>query len=296
MRREIEFAAEGVLLRGWLYVPQHSQGPHPTLVMAHGMSAVKEMYLDVFAETFVTSGFAVLVYDHRNFGASDGAPRCEIDPWAQMHDYRHAITFACTLPEVDRNRIGVWGTSYSGGHALVVAAVDRRVRCVVSQVPLISGPRNLQRLVKPEILAREQHRYAADREARFAGKAPATIPVVARSSRLPSVLPLAEAYEFFMRAKDRAPTWRNELTLRSVEMLLEYEPLTFVARIAPTPVLLIAASDDRVTFTDEAVAAFQAAGEPKKLVMLPGGHFDAYTSDFELACNSARQWFTTHLI
>jgi fermentation-respiration switch protein FrsA (DUF1100 family) len=297
VRREIEFSAEGVMLRGWLYVPPQMTGSCATIVMAHGMSAVKEMYLDRFAASFAANGFVVLVYDHRNFGASDGIPRCEIDPWAQMHDYRHAITFACTLPEVDRTRIGIWGTSYSGGHVLAVGAVDRRVRCVVSQVPLVSGPRNLQRLVKPAILAREQRRYAADRDARFAGKPPATIAVTAATTRLPCVLPFAEAHEFFtIAARERAPTWRNELTLRSVEMLLEYEPLTFVPRIAPTPLMIIAAAHDRITFTDEALAAFQAAGEPKQLVMLPGGHFDAYTQDFELAERSAREWFTKHLI
>jgi uncharacterized protein len=297
VRREIEFDAEGVVLRGWLYVPQETTDRCATIVMAHGMSAVKEMYLDEFAQSFAAHGFVVLVYDHRNFGASDGMPRCEIDPWAQMRDYRHAITYACTLPEVDRERIGIWGTSYSGGHVLAVGAVDRRVRCVVSQVPLVSGPRNLQRLVKPAILAREQRRYAADREARFAGKAPTTIAVVAPSARLPSVLPFTEAHDFFTTtARERAPAWRNELTLRSVEMLLEYEPLTFVPRIAPTPLMIIAATHDRITFTDEALAAFQAADEPKQLVMLPGGHFDAYTQDFALAERSAREWFTKHLI
>lgn len=296
MRRDIEFSAEGVLLRGWLYVPQQVSGPCATIVMAHGMSAVKEMYLDAYAQSFADEGFVVLVYDHRNFGASEGTPRCEIDPWAQMHDYRHAISFACTLAEVDRNRIGLWGTSYSGGHVLTVGAVDRRVRCVVAQVPLVSGPRTLQRLVAPAVLAREQQRYVADRDARFAGKAPATIPVVAASARLPSVLPFPEAHAFFTNtARERAPSWRNELTLRSVEMLLEYEPLTFVARVAPTPLMIIAAAHDRVTFTDEAIAAFQAAGEPKQLVMLPGGHFDAYTQDFAHACNAAREWFSKYL-
>ena len=74
-----------------------------------------------------------------NFGASDGAPHQEIDPWQQIRDYRDAITYAETLEETDAERIGIWGTSQSGGHVLVVGAVDRRVKCVVSQVPLVSG-------------------------------------------------------------------------------------------------------------------------------------------------------------
>ena len=61
--------------------------------MAHGFSAVKEMYLDSFAEVFAAAGLNVLVFDNRCFGASDGEPRQEIDPWAQVRDYRHAITY-----------------------------------------------------------------------------------------------------------------------------------------------------------------------------------------------------------
>jgi fermentation-respiration switch protein FrsA (DUF1100 family) len=92
-RQDVEFNAEGVTLRGWLYVPDGATGPVPTIVMAHGFSAVKEMYLDAFAEAFAAGGLGALVYDHRNFGASDGEPRQEIDPWAQVRDYRHAITY-----------------------------------------------------------------------------------------------------------------------------------------------------------------------------------------------------------
>src|SRR5262245_65070377 len=114
-RSDVEFNAEGTTLRGWLYRPD-GDGPVPGVVMAHGFSAVKEMYLDSFAEVFAAAGLAAIVFDNRNFGASDGTPRQEIDPWRQVRDYRDAITFAETLPETDATRLGVWGSSYSGGH------------------------------------------------------------------------------------------------------------------------------------------------------------------------------------
>ena len=89
MRTEIEFKAEdGVTLRGWHYLPDSRPGKVPTIVMAHGFSAVKEMYLDRFAEAFAEAGLGSLVFDNRNFGASDGEPRQEIDPWRQVRDYR----------------------------------------------------------------------------------------------------------------------------------------------------------------------------------------------------------------
>ncbi len=85
MRTDVEFKAEdGVTLRGWRYRPANGSGPWPTIVMAHGFSAVKEMYLDRFAEVFAAAGLAALVFDNRNFGASDGEPRQEIDPWRQI--------------------------------------------------------------------------------------------------------------------------------------------------------------------------------------------------------------------
>ncbi len=146
--------------------------------MAHGFSAVKEMYLDSFAEVFAAAGLNVLVFDNRTFGASDGEPRQEIDPWAQVRDYRHAITYAGTLPEVDASRIGLWGSSYSGGHVLVVTAIDRRVKAAVSQVPLISGHDNLRALVRADFIAGFREMFDADRLARFEGKPPAMVPVV----------------------------------------------------------------------------------------------------------------------
>jgi alpha-beta hydrolase superfamily lysophospholipase len=92
MRTDTEFKTEdGVILRGWHYRPDGGRGPWPTIVMAHGYSAVKEMYLDRFAEVFAAAGLAAIVFDNRNFGASDGQPRQEIDPWQQVADYRDAI-------------------------------------------------------------------------------------------------------------------------------------------------------------------------------------------------------------
>src|SRR5919197_5464622 len=225
MRQDVEFDAEGVTLRGWLYRPDAVTGPVPTIVMAHGFSAVKEMHLDSFAEAFAAAGLGALVFDNRNFGASDGEPRQEIDPWAQVRDYRHAISYASTRAEVDAERIGIWGSSYSGGHVLVVGAIDRRVRCVVAQVPLVSGYRKNLRPVRSDFLAGLRANLDRDRDARFAGQPPAMLPVVAEDPLAPSALPTPDSYQWFTETgRTRAPAWRNEVTLRTVELLMDYEP------------------------------------------------------------------------
>ena len=297
MRKDIEFkATDGTILRGWYYLPEGRNGPFPTVVMAHGFSAVKEMYLDKFAEVFAQSGLASLVYDNRNFGASDGEPRQEIDPWLQVRDYSDAITFAQRQGETDAGRIAVWGSSYSGGHVLAVAAIDRRVKCVVSQVPAISGSQGFRRLVRADIIAGLNAMLAQDRRDRAEGKAPAMVPVVDENPAAMSALPTADSYTWFTQTqRSRAPSWRNEVTLRTVEYGFGYEPGAYVGSISPTPLLLIVAIQDHVAVSDLAIKAYEQAYEPKKLVLLRGGHFDAYVDEFHLASAAACEWFAAHL-
>jgi uncharacterized protein len=264
--------------------------------MAHGYSAVKEMYLDRFAEAFAAAGLAAIVFDNRNFGASDGQPRQEIDPWQQIDDYRDAISYAETLPETRADRIGVWGSSYSGAHVIVLGAIDRRIRCVVSQVPLISGHRNARRLIRADVVAGVEAACAEDRRSRYAGKPPGMIPVVSEDPAGPAALPTPDSWQWFSETgRSRAPSWKNEVTLRSVELFLAYEPGAYIGYVSPTPFLMVVALGDHLTVADEALAAYEQALEPKKLVALKGGHFDAYVADFGNASAAARDWFVEHL-
>ncbi len=293
MRKDIEFPAEGSILRGWLYLPEGT-GPFPIIVMAHGFSLVKEHLLRE-AEKFCGSGFAVLAYDHRNFGASDGEPRQEIDPIVQTRDFRHAISYARSLREIDGDRIGVWGSSYSGGHVLVLGAIDRRIKCVVSQVPTISGSASSARRLRPDLVAGLLARLEADREARFAGSPPQRIPIVSDNPEEPCAYPGEEVWQFFANAAKDGPSWQNEITLRSVEMAREYEPGVYVERISPTPLLMIVPAKDTVTPTDLTLKAYERALQPKKLKMVPGGHFSVYEEHFEEAVGAACDWFVEHL-
>ena len=183
-------------------------------------------------------GFASVVYDNRNFGASDGEPRQEIDPWLQVRDYSDAITFAQSLDQTDPARIGVWGSSYSGAHVLVVAAIDRRVKCVVSQVPAISGSQGFRRLVRADFIAPLEAQLHADRANRAAGGAPAMLPVVAAEPRAIGVADRRSYKWFTETAASRAPSWRNEVTLRTIEYAFGYEPGAYIGLISPTPCCL----------------------------------------------------------
>ncbi len=263
--------------------------------MSPGFAALKEQYLDRFAEVFAGAGIAALVYDNRCFGSSGGEPRQEVDPVLQLRDYRHAVTYASSLPGIDPARIGAWGSSYSGGHALVLGAIDRRVRCVVAQVPTISGFEVGRRRTRPDLEAPARARFDADRVARYHGEPPALVPLVADDPREPCAIAGPEAFAHFQRTLALAPHRRNEVTLRSLELAREYEPGTWIERVAPTPLLMIVATRDVTTPADLQLAAYERAREPKRLVLLDAGHFAPYVEEFDAAAGAARDWLVEHL-
>ena len=294
-RRDVEFEAEeGVRLRGWLFVPDTKTGPYPAISMAHGYAGVKEHGLDRFARAFAEAGFVVLVHDHRNFGASDGAIRQDIDPWQQIADWRRAISFLESLAEVDASRIGVWGTSYAGGHVLILAATDRRIRAVVSQVPTISGYEQGLRRVPPDAVAALERVFDEDERAQFRGDPPRRQLVVGDDPAIPASYRAKDAISFYLQPLPEG-AWTNEVTVRSGRRARMYEPGAWIARVSSTPLLLIVALADHITLTDLALRAYEQALEPKKLVTIEGGHFDPYLGQFAAASTAALSWFRQHL-
>jgi pimeloyl-ACP methyl ester carboxylesterase len=304
VRENVVFDAEGALLHAWFYPANGaaggSRGSSPCIVMAHGWTSTKKMYLDRFAEVFAQAGLAVLVFDNRGWGESgtaSGRPQHEIDPWEQIRDYQHAITHAQNRIEVDADRIGVWGTSFSGAHAFVVAAIDRRVKVVCGQAPFISGRATYANLVRVNNLVLGPERFTADRRARAQGEPPGVVPVVGTDPGVLVGLPTPDSYEFFTHARaELDPEWPNEVTLRSLDNFYGYEPARYLADITPTPLLMIVGREDGLTGGNLAASAYETAAEPKKLIFLPGGHFAAYTGNgFTVASEAARDWFQAHL-
>ncbi len=293
-REDIEINADGETVRGWLFRPSGSPDKTPCIVLGNGFAAVKEMGMADYAERFAAAGMAAIAFDFRNLGESDGSPRQELDPWKQIEDLRHAITYATTLPFVDADRIGLWGTSYSGGHNLVIGGTDRRVKCVVVQMPTISGHWSGLRRVPMNKIPEVTAALAADRVKRMQGEAPIMRAIVGDADVHP-IYAAGEVREYFEKYAVGIPTWRNEVTLRTLEHARAYEPGAYIAFINPTPFLMIIGCQDTLTCYDLQLEAYNRALEPKKLVMLNGGHFSCYDEEFDLACGSAVDWFTTHL-
>jgi fermentation-respiration switch protein FrsA (DUF1100 family) len=293
-RIEVEFPGEDdVPLRGWLYRPEGGRS-RAAITMAHGFAGVKEHGLDRFARAFAAAGFVVLVHDHRGFGGSGGEPRHDIDPWRQIADWRRAISFLETRPEVDPDRIGIWGTSYAGGHALVLGATDRRIRCVVSQVPTISGFEQGLRRVAPEAIAALESAFDDDERAALRGRPRRRTAVVTDDPAEAAAYRSPDAIAFYQQEAARQ-VWANDVTLRSTRAARAYEPGLWAPRVSPTPLLLVVALQDTITVTDLALAAFNRALEPKRLVTVRGGHFAPYEAAFDAASTAAVGWFTEHL-
>jgi fermentation-respiration switch protein FrsA (DUF1100 family) len=249
-RRNIEFAVDGGdRLRGWLFLPSKRNVKVPAISMAHGYAGVKEHGLERFAHAFADAGFVALVHDHRNFGASDGAVRHDIDPWRQIADWRRAISFVESLPEVDATRIGVWGTSYAGGHVLVLGATDRRIRAVVSQVPTISGYEQGLRRIPPDAVAALEHAFDEDERAQLRGEPPRRQQVVNADPSVPASYRTHDAISFYLQPLPEG-AWKNEVTVRSGRLARTYERGHWAARVAPTPVLMIVALTGTITLTD----------------------------------------------
>jgi dienelactone hydrolase len=293
-RRDVEFEAEGaVTLRGWLFLPD-GPGPRPAITMAHGYAGVKEHGLELFARAFADDGFVVLAHDHRSFGASDGEPRRDVDPWRQIADWRRAISFLESRPEVDPQRIGLWGTSYAGGHAIVLGATDRRLRCVVAQVPTISGYEQGLRRTAPDAVAALEDAFAEDERAQARGEPPHYQAVVSADPAVAAAYRAPDAIAFY-RQPIPAGIWENTVTVRSTRAARMYEPGIWIGRVSPTPLLMVVGLNDTITLADLALAAYERALEPKRLEPIPGGHFDPYLSSFTQASGAARAWFREHL-
>ncbi len=294
MRRDVTFLSQGLRLSAWLYTPDGPApaGGRPAVAMAHGLSCVKEQGLEPFAERFAAAGCVALLFDFRCLGASEGEPRGQVFPLEQAEDYRSALSWLSAQPGVDPERLGAWGTSLSGGVVLRLAVFDRRVKAVAAQAPSLLTCGNC-RFLDPGPDGPLTVFLQQDRAARYATGAVNRLPVTAPEGE-PCVLAGPEAREAL--AALAAPSWKNAVTVESLEKLQEFDAARCIERLAPTPLLLIGAEQDELIPVALLREAFARAGEPKALTLLPCRHFDVYAEPWRgRAAEAAAQWFARHL-
>lgn len=307
MKETIIFRSGTDFCTGWLYLQEehleeNSKGqsnPRPAIAMAHGLSATKEMFdLPAFASRFAEAGFVVLLFDYRYWGESEGTPRGLLYPQFQIEDYRNALCYLSLRDEVDENRMGIWGTSLSGGHVLHLGAFDSRVKCVVSQVPAVDLYTTFKESLSTEAFLAIEAVVRTEQIERFIDAPIRKIAVYAPVGE-PCLIAGKAAYERSQREATLLTNFDREITLSSIEKIIEYNPGGSVAHISPCPLLMIVAENDEVTPVSLAQTCYDNAKQPKQIIKLPCKHYDVYKREnpkyFEMAATAATEWFSKNL-
>jgi fermentation-respiration switch protein FrsA (DUF1100 family) len=270
---KVSFPSAGVSCAAWLGIPARAAAGErcPAIVMGHGFGAVKEALL-VEAEHLTAAGFITLAIDYRSFGESGGDVRGNLFPNEEVEDYRNAISWLQARADVDPERIGIWGMSFGGGIVIQTAAMDRRVKAVVSVVPVVNGRRWLHSLWGADRFEQLRLLAEADRKTRFETGMSGRIPLV---GDFPSAITMdargAAQYMKIQEQPGRPPMQGTpDLSIESIEKIIEFEPEQFIRHIAPRPLLIITAAGwDMMHPLDQIQNAFAKAGVPKQLVALP---------------------------
>ena len=288
----VSFFSEGVRLEGDLYRPKGASADElrAGIVLCHGYTGVKSLYLPDNARVLMEAGYVVLTFDYKGWGASEG-PRTRLAPFSRVADVQAALTFLETRPGVDQARLGLYGTSYGGATVIWAAAIDERVRCVVSVVGVGDGRRWMRSVRRPDEWHDLLEHAREDREQA----------VISGESGL------AERDEVLMQdrasaALSAAQRANNPDAVSTVPASFIDETLSFhadwvVGKIAPRPLLLITTEDDRLVPPEESQSLYSLAGEPKKLIVLKGyGHYDVYAEPaFGEVMAATLSWYRAHL-
>ncbi len=280
-REDLNFDCAGTSLAGWLYRPAAADDASvPCVVMAHGFSATRRDGLEPYAERFADAGFGVLLFDYRGFGESGGEPRQVIDIRGQQDDYRAAIRAAARVPWVDPSRIALFGSSFSGGHAVTVASGDAQIAAVVVQAPIADGLAQL-RITPPLTSARMTFDALRDAAGAALGRPPVTIPAAGAPGTY-AVMTAAEAEPGFTAIVGEGSRWRNEVAARVMLRVGLWRPVKDATRVA-CPLLVCVCDADQTTPPEP--AAQMAQNAPRgEIVRYPIGHFDIYVGEaFERA-------------
>ena len=296
-RKDVSFKVKGKLISAWLYLPKNLFASVPCIVMGHGLGGTKDMGLESYAVRFQQAGFAVLAFDYRHLGESEGEPRQLIWIPKQLEDYKAAINYARNLNVVDSSRIALWGTSLSGGHVIVNAAKDESIACVCSQVPLLDGRVSAMMAYKhKKVNFKHSFRMIMHGQRDFVrswfGLSPHKVPIVGKPGSI-AIMAFSEAYETFVKL---APEdFVNEACARIFIRFDKFRPIKYAQKVR-CPVLLQVCDKDIGTPMSLVEEAKKRMGKLVENVHYPIDHFDIYEGiNFEKAVSDQLEFYKKHL-
>lgn len=295
MFKEVTFYSEGIRLSGVLDIPNDYKIGEKRfgIVVCHGFAQTRAIFAPEFARIFVSAGFVTLTFDYRGFGRSEG-PRWRLIPLEQVEDVRSAMTFLQQQPEVNAERIGLFGNSFGGANVIYTAAIDDRAKCVVSWAGIGDGGRWLHCIRRQWEWDALLRRIEQDRVNR----------VLTGKSEYVGLHDIEVPDAELKRAHDERalafPDWKCQLPLETAEKVINYKPDELVHKISPRPLLLLHKQKDTVVPLEESLSLFEKAREPKKLVIVPvsgvGSHYEFYKGQaLEAWMRVVVGWFQEHL-
>lgn len=289
--REITYYSDGTACYGKIFFPKgfSAKGKTPGIVLGQGWAGT-HFSIEKYAAKFAERGLVAMAIDYRGWGESDGfvsmaerirtpddkrfhygstqvvVKRTRLLPMKQVEDYRNAISFLQGEPGVDPDRIGIWGSSFAGGHVLTVAALDARVKAVAAQIPGIAG-KNAQ-------------------PGPFAPRGPMLDDAITRART-------GQGGEY-----ETGFSTRRMVDNETQQAVAEYRPMHYVPLIGTRPVLFVVAEfDELINNQNAAKAAFDLLPGPKDYIEVKDiTHFEMYVNQpFEVSSNAAADWFRKHL-
>jgi hypothetical protein len=291
-QRKVDFfTGSGIRLAGVLDTPADAANV-PAVVLCHGPGGVKEQLMPQISTFLCQAGYAVLRFDYRGWGESEGA-RGRLVPAEQVEDIRSAVAFLGQQPGVDDRRVGVIGLAIGGSNALYAAAFDNGIKCVA----VVSAIGDLGRWLRGRRpywdWLKFRERLAGDRRQRAISGKPEMV------EEIDFLIPDPEGMAKYREIANRQPELLKDMrfSLESVEALTEFQPFMVVDRIAPRGILLICAGEDLTVPVSESEDIYRRAGTPRKLVVMEGAaHGELYRgAGLQRVIQECDRWFKEHL-
>jgi len=274
IRQDIEIRSEGQRCDGWLYLPD-GPGPHPCVVVAHGIGAIRQVRLSAYAERFAAAGIATLTFDYRHWGTSEGEPRYLCSVARQQADIHAAIDAARAHPALDTDRVSLFGTSFGGGHVLAVGAARDDLAAVISQCAVVDSLA-VARTSSPFLALRWMAAGFVDAIHALTGRPAVYLKLAGAPGEL-AIMTKAGAEASYLSMLDGPSAWRNQVAARIAFALPFFRPIR-KARSISAPLLMVVCDRDEVC--PGPVAAKVADLAPNgRARHYDSGHFDIYFGD-----------------
>ena len=292
-RKDVTFQVKGTSISAWLYLPEDLSAPVPCIIMGHGFGGTKDMILESYALRYQEAGFAVLAFDYRHFGESEGEPRQLMWIPYQLEDYAAAIEYVRGLKEIDPARIALWGTSASGGYGMAIAAKDKNIACVCAQCPGLDPYTSIKMFLKRlgigHILRLFVHGQRDMMRLRL-GLSPHKIPIVGKPGSI-AFFPISDAYDGY--SKLASENFINEVCARIVLRSHGFKPVEHLQNVQCPILIQICDYDSLAIISAETAKELEKYAEVKHYSI---GHFDIYIGDnFEKSVSDQLEFFKKHL-